>query len=146
MLIFLQWRHPDVCRDSAVGAANRYGLDGPRIELVWGRNFSHQLPVQRVPVPFPEGKAAGAWCHPPTPSRAQVKERVELYLHSSSRPSMVCFRVNFTVLMETLFYCAVEAELSHCYLNCFRKGDGLCMRHTWKELKKSWIFWLRNVK
>ena len=33
------------------------------------------------------GKAAGAWRKPPTPSGAEVKERVELYLSSPSVPS-----------------------------------------------------------
>ena len=50
----------------------------------WGRGFPHlyslalgltQPPVQWVPV-FPRGKAAGAWRLPPTPSSAEVKERV----------------------------------------------------------------------
>ena len=54
-------------RDSAVGVAKRYGLDGPKIESLWGRNFPNQPPVQWVAVLFPGGKAAGAWCRPPTP-------------------------------------------------------------------------------
>jgi hypothetical protein len=45
-------------RDSSVGIANRYGLDGPVIESRWGRDFPHpskptlgpiQLPIQWVP-------------------------------------------------------------------------------------------------
>jgi hypothetical protein len=53
-------------RDSSVGIATRYGLDGPGIESRWGRDFPHpsrpalgptQLSIQRVP----GGKAAGAW-------------------------------------------------------------------------------------
>jgi len=46
-----------VCRDSSVGIATAYGLDGPRIESRWGRDFLHlsrpalrptQPPVQWV--------------------------------------------------------------------------------------------------
>ena len=57
-------------RDSVVGIATRYGLDGPGIESRWGRDFSHtsrpalgptQPPIQWVPGIFPWGKAAGAW-------------------------------------------------------------------------------------
>ena len=45
-------------RDSSVGIATRYGLDGPCIESQWGRDFPHtsrpalgptQPPVQWVP-------------------------------------------------------------------------------------------------
>ena len=47
-----------VGRDSAVDIATRYGMDGPRIESRWGRDFPHlsrpalgptQPPIQRVP-------------------------------------------------------------------------------------------------
>ena len=57
-------------RDSAVGIATRYGLDGPVIESRWEKRFS--APGQTGPgAPpsllyngyrvFPGGKAAGAW-------------------------------------------------------------------------------------
>ena len=45
-------------RDSSVGIATRYGLDGSRIESQWGRDFPHpsrrtlgptQPPIQWVP-------------------------------------------------------------------------------------------------
>ena len=47
-----------VGRDSSVGIATRYGLDGPGVESRWGRDFPHpsrpalgptQPPVQWVP-------------------------------------------------------------------------------------------------
>jgi hypothetical protein len=56
-----------VGRDSSVGIATRYGLDGPGIESRWGRDFRHPsrpgLPsllynAYRI---IPGGKAAGAW-------------------------------------------------------------------------------------
>ena len=58
--------HRDSCgdRDSSVGIATRYGLDGSGIEYRFGR-FS--VPVQTglevhwVHSLFPGGKAAGAW-------------------------------------------------------------------------------------
>jgi hypothetical protein len=60
-----------VGRDSSVGIATRYGLDGPGIESRWGRDFSQpsrpapgptQPPVQWVLGLFSGGKAAGTWC------------------------------------------------------------------------------------
>jgi hypothetical protein len=65
----------DVGRDSSVGIATRYGLEGPGTESRWGRDFppSSILPwsppsllYNRYRV-FPEGKAAGAWRWPSTP-------------------------------------------------------------------------------
>jgi hypothetical protein len=58
-----------VGRNSAVGIATCYGLDGPGIESQWGRDFPYrsrpalgptQPPVQCVPGLCPGGKAAGA--------------------------------------------------------------------------------------
>jgi hypothetical protein len=49
-------------RNSSVGTATGYGLDGPGIESRWGaRFFAHvqTSPGYRV---FPRGKAARAWC------------------------------------------------------------------------------------
>ena len=57
-------------RDSSVGIATRYGLNGPGIESRWGARFS--APVQTGPRAHPAsyamgtgslkgGKAAGAW-------------------------------------------------------------------------------------
>jgi hypothetical protein len=57
-------------RESSVGIATRYGLDGPGIESRWGRDFPHpsrpalgptQPPVQGV-WGLSWGKWAGVWC------------------------------------------------------------------------------------
>jgi hypothetical protein len=51
-----------VTRDSSVGIATLYGLDGPGIESRFRPALgSTQSPIQRVPGLFPGGKAAGAW-------------------------------------------------------------------------------------
>ena len=62
-------------RDSSVGIATRYGLDGPGIESRWGEDFLHPSRLALGPHPasyamgtgsFPGVKVAGAWlCHPP---------------------------------------------------------------------------------
>jgi hypothetical protein len=67
---------------SSVGIATGYGLDGPRIESRWGRDFSHTSRPALRPSSllyngyrvFPGVKAAGVWCWPPTPSSAEVKK------------------------------------------------------------------------
>jgi hypothetical protein len=86
---------PFKCWDSSVGIATRYWLYGPGIESWWGRDFPHPS----IPAPRPtrllyngyrvfrRGKAAVAWSWPPTPSSAEVKERVDLNLYPSYRPS-----------------------------------------------------------
>jgi hypothetical protein len=83
-------------RHSSVGIATRCGLDSPGSNPSGGRGFPHpsrpalgpvQPPIQWVPTLFPGGKTVGVWRWPPTPSSAEVKERVELYLYSPSGPS-----------------------------------------------------------
>jgi len=71
--IYNRYCFPREGRDSSVGMATRYGLDGPGVESRLGRDFSHlcrtalgptQRPIQWVSGPFAMGKAAGAWCLP----------------------------------------------------------------------------------
>ena len=85
-----------VGRYSSVGIAIRYGLDCPGIESRWGRHFPHlSRPGLRPSSLLYNGyrvfhrgdKAVGAWRWPPTPSSAEVKERVQLYLYSTSGTS-----------------------------------------------------------
>ena len=85
-----------VGRDSSVGLATRYGLDGPgsnpggceifrtRPDRPWGLP-SLLYNGYRV---FPGGKAAGAQLlTTPSPSKCRGQERVGLYLYSPSGPS-----------------------------------------------------------
>jgi hypothetical protein len=84
-------------RDSSVGVATRYRLDGPGIESRWGgREFPHlrrpalgptQPPGQWVPVLLPGGKRPGRDVTHLPPSSAEVKEKVELYIYSPCGPS-----------------------------------------------------------
>ena len=79
-------------RDSSVGTATSYGLDGPGIESRWERGspdsfrlalWSTQPPVQCVPVVMRPVRIVN---HPPQ-SCAEVKERVAQHLYSHSGPS-----------------------------------------------------------
>ena len=83
-------------RDSSVGIATRYGLEGPGIESRWGARFS--APVQTGSGAHPASCTMDTWSflgvkrpgrgadHPP-PSSAEVKERVEVCCYPPSGPS-----------------------------------------------------------
>jgi hypothetical protein len=86
---------PKVGRNSVVGTETSYGLDGPVVESRWGRHYPRpsitalgltQPPIQGVTGLFLRGKGVEAWRSPPTPSSAEVNERVELYLYTPSGP------------------------------------------------------------
>ena len=84
-------------RHSSVSTATRYGLDGPGIESQWECIIFRTRPdllwgppsllynVYRV---FPGIKRPGRGVGHPTPSSAEVKERVQLYLYSPSGTSL----------------------------------------------------------
>jgi hypothetical protein len=75
--------HNRVGRDSSVGIATDYGLDGPGIESRWRRDFSHtsrpalgptQRPVQWAPGLSPGVKRPRRGADHPPPSSAEVKK------------------------------------------------------------------------
>ena len=83
-------------RDSSVGIATRYWLDGPGIESQWERDFPHhsrptlgptQPPIKWVPGLLPKVKRPGRGVNHPSLSSAEVKERIDLYLYSPVRLS-----------------------------------------------------------
>ena len=86
-------------RDSSVCTATRYRLDGPGIESRWGGEIFRTPPARPwgppsllynwVPSLSPGGvKGQGRGVDHPSPSSAEVEERVELYLYSTSEPSL----------------------------------------------------------
>ena len=83
-------------KDSSVGTSDslRAGRPGDRIPV--GGEIFRTCPDRSWSPPsllyngypvFPGGTVAGGWRWPPTPSNADVKERVKLYLYSPSGPS-----------------------------------------------------------
>jgi hypothetical protein len=82
-------------RDSSVGIATRYGLDGDRIPMATRFSASVQTGPGAHPASYTTGTGSFPgvnWSgrgmdHPHTTPSAEVKERVELYLYSPSGPS-----------------------------------------------------------
>ena len=82
-------------RDSSVGIATRYVLDGPGIESLWGARFSASVQTGPGANPasytmgtgsFPRVKRPGRVVDHPPVSSGEVIERVELYLYISGPP------------------------------------------------------------
>jgi hypothetical protein len=108
-----------VYRDSSGGIATRYRLDGSGIESRWGRDFprlarpapgSTHPPVQF----FPRVKRQEGGVEYPPLSNAEIKERVELYLYTTSGPVVACSRVKFTFTFT--FYSQENAERAPEYV------------------------------
>jgi hypothetical protein len=111
-------------RDSSVGIATRYGLDGLRIEARSGWYLSHPCTSSLGPTQPPTmgtgsyrgvkrpGRGVG---HPP-PSSAEVKETVELYLYSPWA-FVSCSRVNvtFTFTQQGRRTCSEGAKFEHIW-------------------------------
>jgi len=136
----------------------RTGRSGDQISV--GERFS--APVQAGPVAhpgilysgywvFPEGKAARTWRWPPTPSSAEVKERVELYSYSLSAPSwpVVDWDLPFTFYRNCYFstvltslsptlrlrrICLYDNHNSHLMLACIQSYWRLVDSTVYKNL------------
>jgi hypothetical protein len=72
-------------RDSAVGLATRYGLNGPGMNSKWGRDscICPDRPWSPPSLLYNEYQVV---VDRPHPSSAEVKQRVEPYRYSSSGP------------------------------------------------------------
>jgi len=87
-------RHSDSLRAGRFG--DRIPVKGEIFRTGPDRPWGPRILLYKGYWVFPGGKAAGAWRWPPTPSSAEVKERVRLYLYSPSRAFVACSRVSFT--------------------------------------------------
>ena len=93
LLLYILTSHiASMGRVSSVGIATAYGLDGPGIQSRWGARFSAPIQTGLEAHPasytmgtgsFPGVKRPGRGVDHPPPSSDEVKERVELCLHTS---------------------------------------------------------------
>ena len=116
-----------VGRDSSVGIATSYGLDGLGIESRWGGGIFRNRPDRSWGPPrflyngyrvFPGSKAVGAWRSLPTTSSAEVKERVVIP-PLPLRFFVACSSMNFTPTFTTKFNFKNRTSCPHSVFMCF---------------------------
>jgi len=109
-----------VGRDSSVGIATRYGLDGPEIRLPVGSEIfpypsrpalgAHPASYTMSIGSFPGVKRPGRGADHQLPSSAEVKERVWAIPLLHLWVFVACFRVNFTFTFTFTFYPFIHCD------------------------------------
>jgi hypothetical protein len=117
-LFYFYYIHNSVGQNCSVGMATHYRLDGPGIKSRWGREFLHpsrpglgptQPLEQWVPGLTQRGKWPGCGVDHPTSNSANLKERVDWYLYSTSGPWWPVLGWNFTFINRQYNYISIPA-------------------------------------
>jgi hypothetical protein len=97
-------------RDSAVGIATRYGLDGPGIKSLWWRNSPNlfrptlgatQGRSEQVTAAYSVGKRPGYGVNCPLPSSAEVEQKSRAIYLLPLSAVMTGYRMNFNLLRHS---------------------------------------------
>ena len=135
-------------RDSVVGTATRYGLEGPWIESrLGGARFSapgaHPAFYSMCTGTFPGVKRPGRGVDYPPPSSAQVKGRVQLYLYSAYGPSWLV--IGWTLHLSNDTKKGVSCGNAPVWVvhspNLDRKTNS-CLLYTWHSTPVWWARFL----
>ena len=132
-------------QDSVVGIATCYGLDGTGIESRCLRDFPHPSrpvlePIQPLIHWIPahsrglQGRGVALTTHPP--DNTGVKERVKIYLYSSSRPSWPA--VGQFYLFNFTFYVSLFMSVGFRAATCLKNEDWI-HNFGWKISTKVYV-------
>jgi len=139
----------EVNRESSVGIATRYELCGPGIESRWGTRFftpvltgllAYPASYTRSTESFPEVKRPRLGSNHPHSSSAEVKERVELYLYSSSGSSLPVLVWTFLTLpfmaseTHTEDFCAMKTCSVVGWYQRFGVTNCFCLQEAGEEM------------
>jgi len=116
------------CSWAGIAQSLRAGRSGDRIPVearfsatVQTGPGAHPASCKMGTGSFPGVKRSGVWRWPPTPSSAGVKERVELYLYSTSGPSWPV--IGWTTYLVSLHSAMCEGAASHINISTACSGQ-----------------------